>query len=205
MTESRGITRRCFIQAGAGAMTVAAAGDSGTALTPGPEPSGGRLNILFIMADQFRGDCVGADVDGHQLVCKGTSGPGGHPCVQTPNLDRIAREGVLFHRAYSCTPTCTPARAALLTGLAPWHNGMLGYGRVAPRYSQELPRAMADAGYYTLGIGKMHWHPQRNLHGFHRTILDESGREESYDFKSDYRCWFASKAPGRDPDATGIG
>jgi arylsulfatase A-like enzyme len=50
----------------------------------------------------------------------------------------------------------------------------------------------------------MHWHPQRSLHGFHRTILDESGREESPEFRSDYRSWFFSEAPGTNPDATGI-
>ena len=75
-----------------------------------------RPNILLLMADQFRGDCLGA---------------AGHPAIKTPNLDRIAAEGVMFSRAYSCTPTCTPARAALLTGLSPWRHGMLGYGKVA--------------------------------------------------------------------------
>jgi arylsulfatase A-like enzyme len=56
-----------------------------------------------------------------------------------------------------------------------------------------------------MGIGKMHWHPQRNPHGFHQVLLDESGRVESPDFRSDYRSWFWSVAPNLDPDATGIG
>jgi arylsulfatase len=149
-----------------------------------------KPNILFLMADQHRGDCLGAD---------------GHAVIETPNLDRIAREGVHFRRAYSCTPTCTPARAALLTGLGPWRNGMLGYGRVAESYPVEMPRALRNAGYYTFGIGKMHWTPQRNLHGFHSTLLDESGRAESPDFRSDYRAWFATEAPMLNPDATGLG
>ncbi|MBN1420434.1 MAG: arylsulfatase [Planctomycetes bacterium] len=147
-------------------------------------------NILFLMADQLRGDAIGAD---------------GNPIVRTPNLDRLAAEGVRFCRAYSSVPSCTPARATILTGLAPWHHGMLGYGRVAPAYARELPRMLRDAGYYTLGIGKMHYHPQRITHGFHRTILDESGRVESPGFVSDYRQWLRSVAPDADPDATGIG
>lgn len=151
---------------------------------------GERLNLLLLMADQHRADCIGAD---------------GNPVIKTPHLDRIAAEGVRFRRAYSSTPTCTPARAALLTGQAPWNHGMLGYGRVAERYPQEKPRLLREAGYHTLGIGKMHWHPQRNLHGFHQTLLDESGRIESPDFRSDYRAWFWSEAPGLDPDATGLG
>ncbi len=129
----------------------------------------------------------------------------GNASVRTPNLDRLAREGVRFRNAYSSTPTCTPARAGLLTGMSPWRHGMLGYGRVAEKYPVEMPRVLRDAGYWTMGIGKMHWSPQRNLHGFHTTLLDESGRVESYDFKSDYRAWFASEAPNLDPDATGIG
>ena len=111
--------------------------------------------------------------------------------------------GALFRNAYSSTPTCTPARAALLTGMSPWNHGMLGYGAVAPHYRVEMPRLLHDAGYYTAGIGKMHWHPQRALHGFDQTILDESGRVESPDFRSDYRSWFWSEDPDADPDATG--
>ncbi len=149
-----------------------------------------RPNILFLMADQFRADCIGAE---------------GNRVIRTPNLDRLAAEGARFRCAYSCTPSCTPARAALLTGLAPWRNGMLGYSKVAVRYKHEMPRMLRDVGYYTLGIGKMHFDPQRNLHGFHQTILDESGRVQSPDYRSDYRSWFWSLAPTLDPDATGIG
>lgn len=149
-----------------------------------------RPNILLLVADQFRADCVGAS---------------GNRLIRTPNLDRIAREGALFGRAYSTTPSCTPARAALLTGWAPWRNGMLGYGRVAPRYANEMPRMLRGAGYYTMGIGKMHWYPQRSLHGFHRTLVDESGRSETPGFVSDYRRWFREHAPDLDPDGTGIG
>ena len=149
-----------------------------------------KPNILLLMADQFRGDCVGAD---------------GNRAIRTPHLDRIAAEGVIFRRAYSCTPTCTPARSALLTGLAPWNHGMLGYGRGAEKYPIEKPRALREAGYYTMAIGKNHFHPQRNSHGYHMVLLDESGRTESPDFRSDYRSWFASQAPNLDPDATGIG
>lgn len=149
-----------------------------------------RPNILFLMADQFRADCLGAD---------------GNPVIFTPNLDRLAAEGARFRCAYSSVPSCTPARATILTGLSPWHHGMLGYGRVATKYPRELPQMLHDAGYYTLGIGKMHYHPQRNAHGFDKTILDESGRVESPDFTSDYRQWFKSVAPDLNPDATGIG
>jgi arylsulfatase len=161
-------------------------GRAGAADTPA---AASRPNILLLMADQHRADCIGA---------------AGNPVIRTPNLDGLAREGARFRHAYSCTPTCTPARAALLTGLNPWHNGMLGYGQVGERYAAELPRCFSEAGFEAVGIGKMHWHPQRNLHGFHRTILDASDRVQSPGFVSDYHRWFHERAPGLNPDATGL-
>ena len=187
--ESRGAkyTRREALQLG---LLAAATISSPNRAVGAEKRATERPNILFLMGDQHRADCVGAD---------------GNPAIHTPSLDKIAAEGVRFRCAYSSTPTCTPARSALLTGLSPWHHGMLGYGRVAERYPIETPRALREAGYYTMGIGKMHWHPQRNVHGFHQVLLDESGRVESPDFRSDYRSWFWSEAPNLDPDATGIG
>mgnify|MGYP003877252995 CR=1 FL=1 len=82
---------------------------------------------------------------------------------------------------------------------------MLGYSRVAGRYPVEMPRLMKAAGYFTMAVGKLHYTPQRNYHGYDLALLDESGREESIDFRSDYRSWFRSQAPNLDPDATGIG
>ena len=172
--------RRSFIHLGAA---------SALAQRPRAAPAE-RPNILLLMTDQQRGDCIGA---------------GGHPAVLTPNLDRLAREGARFRRAYSSTPSCTPARACLLTGQAPWHHGMLGYGRVAERYPHEMPVMLGEAGYFTCAIGKNHFHPQRNPHGYEQVLLDESGRSFSIDFRSDYRSWFWSQAPNLDPDATGIG
>jgi len=183
------VDRRGFLKATGGAILSPLL--SRTALGTGTATTrAGRPNILLLMADQYRGDALGCD---------------GNPVIRTPNLDRLAREGARFPVAYSATPTCTPARTALLTGLSPWHHGMLGYGRVSSRYRVKLPQAIRDAGYYTFGIGKMHWHPQRELNGFHGTLLDESGRRESPDFVSDYHRWFAEKAPGKDPNATGLG
>ena len=153
-------------------------------------PSSSKPNILLLMADQFRGDALRCD---------------GNAAVHTPNLDRLAHEGVRFRCAYSSTPTCTPARAALLTGMSPWNHGLLGYGKVADRYPVELPRLLRDAGYFTTVVGKCHYTPQRNVHGFDEALLDESGREESIDFRSDYRSWFWSVAPQANPDQTGIG
>lgn len=149
-----------------------------------------KPHIILIMTDQQRGDALG---------CMGNK------AVITPNLDRLASEGTLFVCGYSCTPSSTPARSGLLTGLTPWHHGMLGYGALAEKYKYEMPQLLRDLGYFTFGIGKMHWHPQNALHGFHETLVDESGRVESENFISDYRKWFQLNAPARNPDETGIG
>jgi len=154
-------------------------------------PRSSRPNILLLMADQFRPDCLGA---------------AGNRTIHTPNLDRTAAEGARFTNAYASMPTCTPARSGLLSGLAPWNHGMLRMaGGIAQRYPVEMPRALRDAGYYTTVIGKLHYHVQRNVHGYHQALLDESGREETTDFRSDYRSWFWSQAPHFNPDATGLG
>ncbi|MEN8228123.1 MAG: arylsulfatase [Bacteroidota bacterium] len=149
-----------------------------------------KPHIIFIMTDQHRGDALG---------CMGNE------AIITPHLDQIAADGVTFVNGYSSVPSCTPARAGLLTGLSPWNHGMLGYGRVARKYTYEMPQMLKEAGYYTFGIGKMHWFPQKALHGFHGTLVDESGRVEQDGFVSDYRDWFKQNAPGQDPDKSGIG
>ncbi len=149
-----------------------------------------RPNIILLMADQLRFDYIGTV----------------NPDVHTPNLDALASEGYRFVNGYSSTPSSTPARASLLTGFSPWHHGLLGYyGRIGERYKYEMPRMLDSVGYYTVGVGKMHWTPQRNTHGFHELYLDESGRVESPGFVSDYRQWFAREAPGVNPDTTGLG
>ena len=149
-----------------------------------------KPHIIFIMSDQHRGDTMGCT---------------GNKSVISPHLDSLANDGTLFVNGYSSTPSSTPARSGLLTGLSPWHHGMLGYGRVAAKYKYEMPRMMRDLDYYTFGIGKMHWYPHKSLHGFHATQVDESGRAETPDFVSDYREWFQLHAPGKNPDLTGIG
>lgn len=161
-----------------------------TAVSPAMPVKSGKPHIILIMTDQQRGDALG---------CMGNK------AVISPNIDRLAQEGSLFVSGYSSTPSSTPGRAGLLTGMSPWHHGMLGYGRMALKYRYEMPQMMRNLGYYTFGIGKMHWFPQKALHGFHATLIDESGRVESPDFISDYREWFQLQAPGKDPDLTGIG
>ncbi|WP_203582241.1 arylsulfatase [Microbacterium hibisci] len=141
-----------------------------------------RPNVLLIVTDQQRWD---------SLSCEGGFAP-------TANLDHIAAAGTRFRSAYSCTPSCTPARASLLTGRDPWRTGILGMGPGQPPLAgltDTLPEVLGRAGYQTHGVGKMHFTPQRARYGFDETVLDESLRVQDDRFVSDYTAWFERNAP----------
>ncbi len=141
-----------------------------------------RPNLLLITTDQQRGDCLGA---------------AGHPVVETPYLDELAMNGARFDHAYTAVPSCTPARAGLITGMDQWNHGRLTMaGSDYLAYPATLPGELAKAGYHTQLIGKAHHAPQRALYGFHNMLLDESSRELDHQFKSDYRAWFEENKTG---------
>jgi N-sulfoglucosamine sulfohydrolase len=84
--------------------------------------------------------------------------PYGH-AVATPNLQRLAEQGVLFRQAFSAAPTCSPSRAALLTGQAPHSSGMLGLahrGFALNDYRQHIVHTLREAGYHTALFGMQH-------------------------------------------------
>lgn len=152
-------------------------------LVPTALPVTNRINVLFLMDDQHRGDWIGA---------------AGAKWIITPNLDRLAGEGVLFRRAYSSTPSCLPARAALLTGMSPWGHGSLGYTPVPARLAVEKPRLFTEAGYRTHSVGKQHFAPPRNPHGYQTVVLGEPSIR-SKEPSCDYERWFATQLPGANP------
>ena len=118
-----------------------------------------RPNIVLLMTDQMRGDCLGI---------------AGHPDVKTPYLDSLADMGTLYTNAYSACPTCVPARATLHTGMSQRHTGRVGYeDGVRWDYEHTLAGELSKAGYYTQCVGKMHVHPLRNYLGFHNVRLHD--------------------------------
>ena len=79
--------------------------------------------------------------------------------VPTPNLQRLAQEGILFRKAFSAAPTCSPSRAALLTGLYPHSSGMLGLahrGFSLNDYQQHIVHTLKPAGYTSVLAGLQH-------------------------------------------------
>jgi arylsulfatase A-like enzyme len=101
----------------------------------------GRPNILVILLDDLRWDALGY---------------AGHPHVKTPNIDRIANEGVRFTNAFCTTSLCSPSRASLLTGVYAHKHGVTNNFTELPATVPSFPRALRDAGYATAYIGKYH-------------------------------------------------
>ena len=127
------------------------------AVTPTPD----RPNIILLCVDQMRADAMGV---------------AGNDAIDTPNLDDLARGGYRFPRAYSATPTCVPARVALLTGKSPALHGRYGYreGISFPdAYPVTLPSVLREDGYQTYAVGKMHVFPDRARCGFDEVLLHD--------------------------------
>lgn len=76
-------------------------------------------------------------------------GVAGHPLLLTPNLDRLAREGVHFTQAFTPNPICMPSRAALLTGQDNWTNGCWFFGMPIKDTSRHFAQVLSEAGYET--------------------------------------------------------
>ncbi len=104
---------------------------------------GSRPNIVCICMDQLRQDHLGCY---------------GNPDVRTPNLDRLAAEGMVFDNAYVSNPLCMPARATLATGRTPRGHGVRTNGIPLDPSTPTLPEALRQAGYHTHSVGKLHLH-----------------------------------------------
>ena len=136
----RGWSRRGFLRWSAGSVL-------GAALAPmGAKAVALRPNIVFILTDDQRYDAMSC---------------AGHPWVQTPHMDRLAREGARFRNAFVTTSLCSPSRASFLTGCYAHTHGVFTNGSgdldaSRPTFAQILQKT----GYETAFIGK--WHMGRN-------------------------------------------
>ncbi|MFX1386036.1 MAG: sulfatase [Promethearchaeota archaeon] len=100
-----------------------------------------KLNVLFIITDAMRAD---------HLSCAG------NPTLKTPNLDKLARDGVRFTNHYCTNPICMPNRATLLTGVYPNVHGVRSNGINLRRDIPTIIQTLSKRGWYTAAIGKVH-------------------------------------------------
>jgi len=100
-------------------------------------------NILLITSDQ------------HHWICMGYN----NKKLKTPNLDRLAKMGTIFDRAYTTNPTCTPMRATIITGQYPSQHGAYALGTKLMENVHTVGEDFQKAGYKTALVGKAHFQP----------------------------------------------
>ncbi len=100
-----------------------------------------RPNILFVLCDDIRWDHLGC---------------AGHPELKTPNIDRLAHEGVHFRNMFCTTSLCSPSRASILSGLYAHTHGVQNNFTEFPKDLPSFPKRLHDTGYETAYIGKWH-------------------------------------------------
>jgi N-acetylglucosamine-6-sulfatase len=108
---------------------------------PAPAPPPRPPNIVFIVVDDMRWDEMRV---------------AGHPVLETPNMDRLAREGMRFLNAFATTPLCSPSRASLLTGQYARTHGIIDNTARPSHDLPTFPRELQRAGYTTGFFGKWH-------------------------------------------------
>ena len=107
-----------------------------------PAPGGGtRPSFVVVIADDMGWDDCGAY---------------GHPRVRTPNVDRLAREGLVFERAFLTTSSCSPSRSSIVTGRYPHSTGAAELHQPLPGRQLTFSEVLRGGGYYTASAGKWH-------------------------------------------------
>lgn len=124
-----------------------------------------KPNILLITSDQQHWNTLGAQ----------------NPEIHTPNLDRLARGGTTFSRAYCPNPTCTPTRSSIITGLYPSQHGAWTLGTKLPEDVQTIGDILLKRKYQTCLIGKAHFQPLQSTEE-HKSI-------EAYPTLQDLEFW----------------
>src|SRR6266478_2496228 len=120
-------------------------------LAPAAQAAAARPNILFIMVDEMRWDATRC---------------AGHPVVDTPNLDRLAKQGMRFANSYTVAPVCSPARTAVFTGRYAQVAGVTTNNVPSTPGELFLPSILGHYGYHTAIAGKLHYAPHRYDFGF---------------------------------------
>ncbi len=124
-----------------------------------------KPNILYLMTDEHRFDVLGFM---------------GNNIVRTPNLDKLAKDAVVFNNAYAHNPICVPGRQCVLSGQMSSTNGCKRWAEDLPPGYQTFPRILSQYGYSTVIAGKLHAMGQDQNLGFTMRIGYDSGIAPHY-------------------------
>ena len=141
------------------------AGSSGLAAslpeTAAPAPQKSLPNLVFMISDDQSYSGAGCD---------------GNPAIHTPNIDRLAREGLRFERGFAPSPSCSPSRSAILTGESPHETGTSRFRSPMPASQKTILEYLKSRNYYTGAFKKVHqgtefWR-RWDFKGLHRPIRE---------------------------------
>ncbi|HUT13492.1 MAG TPA: sulfatase [Thermoguttaceae bacterium] len=151
--------------------------------------------VVFLADDQGEGD----------LSCYG------HPVLKTPNIDRLAADGVRFDHAFLTISSCSPSRSSILTGRYPHNTGAEDLHQPLPADQRTVARYLRTAGYYCMSVGK--WHLGDAEHRHWDRVVECAGSDtaaealellEARPKDKPFFFWVATKDPHRPYDADAI-
>lgn len=191
------MSRRAFLQASVGAAAglaaqrllsgqpVAArpaATQSSSSSQPASGPARSGPNILFINTDQLRPDFLG---------CYGFA------AKTSPNIDRLAGQGMVFRNTFTQSPICVPARYSLTTGQYPTDHGAHTNNHHPYPTVGSLVESFNAAGFHTVAIGKLHHNPPDEKFGFNEVFLHDGTFRDRRQF-SVYSQWLVKEGVNED-------
>lgn len=152
---------------------------------------GKPLNIVIFVADDLGANDIS---------------PYGNKIIKTPNLERLANESILFSNCYAASPTCSPSRASLHTGLYPFKNGAHANHSGIREGIKTLPAYLKQSGYQVALAGKLHIGPLSSypFELIHGTNVPEPGYEGKGDLWTDLNLgpveeWISKASKGSKP------
>ncbi|MFS8617930.1 MAG: sulfatase [Solitalea sp.] len=164
---------------------------TGFATLQGAAQAQSRPNVVVFVADDLGVEDIG---------------PYGNRIVRTPHLDKLAEESLLFSAAFAASATCSPSRAALWTGMYPFHNGAHANHTGIREGVQTLPARLKTLGYRAAIAGKYHIGPMEAypFEMIHGTNVPEPGHEKDGVLWTDLELgpvdqWLAEVAGKKDP------
>ncbi len=136
-----------------------------------------KRNIIVILCDQLRKDFL------HAYGCD---------AVPTPNIDKLAKRGVVFENAITQAPVCAPARASMMTGRYVSDHGVWANDMPFRDGMEYLPQRMNELDYITGAFGKLHHFPMKDTKGFQYANLMEENR---FGEQEEYFLWLKERHP----------